>query len=339
MVERGCREKIITYANESQGSLLGRIGASTSALMRTSIVQPQLKHTRENLEAFSSASSKSGPSSLLANHLTNSRQETSANDNFVSGSKAGSLPPERFRTQAYISSASTTSLQYDFDLFSAATTTKPAQLLHGHETNAITQSRHGKQRQSCIGDGAEVVSLLSDTKGLVDELPDLSVDAESSDGYSESWKPSDVDRINFYRIGNGLTAPPVHHPPSPTNPLNLLPDFDSGYSFVNEDLMITVSAEPMTVENRLSSRSSATISHASFESWLDVLTRYQDDVWGDMLPLVKEGRAEINIIRAEGGSAPKNCPALRRLGMLLGHLNDSPGANRIYESIIPLYRR
>ncbi|MCJ1434647.1 hypothetical protein MMC27_004016 [Xylographa pallens] len=338
MVEQGYKQKITTYAKESQDSLLGRIGASTSALMRTTIVQPQPKHIQENLVAFSSASSKSGPSSSLANQPIDSRHETSADDNFVSGSKAGSLLPESFRTHAYISSASTTSLQHDFDIFSAAMTTEPAQLLHGHETNAITQSRHGKQRRSWVGDGAEVVDLLSDTKGFVDELPDLSVDAESFDDYSESWKPSDVDRVNFYGIGNGLTAPPVHQPSSPTNPLNLLPDFDSGYSFVNKDLMITVSTEPMTIENGLPSRSSADISRANFESWLDVLTRYQDDVWGDMLPLVKEARAQINITRAEAGTAPKNRPALRRLGMLLGHLDNFPGPNRVYKSINPIYR-
>ncbi|MCJ1378359.1 hypothetical protein MMC17_001457 [Xylographa soralifera] len=337
MVERSHKQKIANYSNESRGSLRGRIGASTSALMRATIVKPQPKDVPEILVAISSALSKSGPSSGVANQLTSSRHQTYENDNFVNGSRAGSLLPEGFRIHAYESS--TTSLQHEFDLFSATSTTDPAQVSHGHETSATSQSRHGKQRRSWAGDGAEVVDLLSDPRAFVDELPpDPSIDPQFFDDYPKSWKPDDVDRINFSRIGNGLTAPPVHHSPSPTNPLNFLPDFDFGYSFVNKDLMITVSAEPMTIENGISSKSSADPSSANFEPWLDVLTRYQDDVWGDMLPLVKEARAEINIISAKSGTAPENRPAIRRLGMLLGHFNDFSNANRASGPFTPVYQ-
>ncbi|MCJ1315396.1 hypothetical protein MMC15_000715 [Xylographa vitiligo] len=338
MVERSYKEEIMTYANESRDSLLGRIGASTFALMRATIVQPQPNNIRANLVAISSASNKSGPSSELNNQPFNPWQENSENNNSVSDGKVGSLLARSFRTHACISSTSTTSLQHDFDMFSATPTTVPTQLLPSHETNATTQTRHGKHRRSWVGDGAEVVDLLSDTRGLVDELPDPLVDVDSFDDYLESWKPDEVDRLSFFGLGN-LTAPPIHYPSSPTNPLNLLPDFDSGYNFVAKDLMITVSAKPMTIEYRLPSISSADLSSANFDSWLDVLTRYQDDVWGHMLPLVKEARAEINITLAEGGTVPKNRSAIRRLCMLLGHLNDFSNADRTYGFFASIHRR
>ncbi|TVY44740.1 hypothetical protein LOCC1_G002275 [Lachnellula occidentalis] len=57
------------------------------------------------------------------------------------------------------------------------------------------------------------------------------------------------------------------------------------------------------------------------EQWEGVLTRYTDEVWGGLLPLVKEARREVEGMRdgGEGGGIEKSV-ALRRLGGILGHL-------------------
>ncbi|MCJ1404156.1 hypothetical protein MMC11_007381 [Xylographa trunciseda] len=326
MAEKSYKQKIGISSDGSRGSILNRIGSSASTLMRATIVQPQPKHIGESLVAVSSASSKSGPSSGLAQRLTVSQQATFESDNFVSGDRISSLLTESFRTSTYGLSTSTTSLQHEFNTFSAIPATKPARMPRSHKTCTTFQSRHGKQRTSWHGDGAEVVDLLSDPSFLVNEMADSAVDVEPLDPYPETWTPNDVDRTILYEPRNGLTAPPVHHTPSPTNPLNLIPDFASGYHSANKDLMITVPVNPMIVEIGLSSRSSADPSSTNLESWLDVLTRYQDDVWGDILPLVKEARAEMEISSADGGAALVDRPATRRLAMILGHFDDFSNA-------------
>ncbi|MCJ1388028.1 hypothetical protein MMC18_000872 [Xylographa bjoerkii] len=331
MAEQSYKQKIAASSDIRRGSLLSRIGASTSALTRATIVQIQPTHIGESLITISSASSKSGPSSGIANQRTFSRGETSEKDDIVSGSRVNPLLTESFRTFPYSTSTSTTSLQHEFDMFSAVPTTNPALFSRSRGTYTGAQSRHGKQRRSWVGDGAEVVDLLSDPSFFLDDLPDPSVDAEPFDDYPELWKP-DVDRMSSYEIGNGLTAPPVHHTPSPTNPLNLSPDFDFGYSVSSKSLMTTVPVNPMNVKDGLCSRSSADSSSTNFKPWLDVLTRYQDDVWGDMLPLVKEARAELKIASAEGGTPIVDRPAIKRLGMILGHFNDFSGAAHLQPS-------
>jgi hypothetical protein len=56
-----------------------------------------------------------------------------------------------------------------------------------------------------------------------------------------------------------------------------------------------------------------------FEQWEDVLSRYADEVWGGLLPLIKEARNEVEEMRsgASHGEQPK---ALRRLNAILSHL-------------------
>ncbi len=53
------------------------------------------------------------------------------------------------------------------------------------------------------------------------------------------------------------------------------------------------------------------------EQWEGVLSRYQDEVWGGLLPLVKQAKEEIKEIH--DGTADSRPAALRRLDLVLGH--------------------
>lgn len=60
------------------------------------------------------------------------------------------------------------------------------------------------------------------------------------------------------------------------------------------------------------------------EMWEEVLNRYQDEVWGGMLPLVKKAKQELEEAKIEG-TEDRQPKALRRLGMVLSHIsNTSP---------------
>jgi hypothetical protein len=49
------------------------------------------------------------------------------------------------------------------------------------------------------------------------------------------------------------------------------------------------------------------------------LTSYADEVWGGLMPLVKEARKEVEEIEI-GGMTSEKPTALRRLEAILGHL-------------------
>ncbi len=55
------------------------------------------------------------------------------------------------------------------------------------------------------------------------------------------------------------------------------------------------------------------------EQWESVLTRYTDEVWGGLLPLVKQAQEEIEGM-GEGETAKEKPAALMRLEAILGHL-------------------
>ena len=321
MAESSGWQKTATSSDGSRGSLISRIGASTSALVRDTILQPQPEHVGESLATISSSSSKGSPSSGLTKQLSVSQREISENRSVVSGSRAGSLT-ETFRTYANEASSSNTSLQHEFDIFGAVSARNPARVLRGNGTYNLTRSDHGEQRSSWVGDGAEVVALLSDPNFSVDELPDPFFDAETFNNCHELLKSSDINRTSLSAIGKGLITPPVHQTPSPTNSLNLLPNFDFGDDVASRNLLSTSPVALIGGENRRVSRPPTDLLSTNFESWLVVLTRYQDDVWGDMLPLVEEARAEMKIASAEGGAALIDRPAIRRLSMILRHVNE-----------------
>ncbi|KAK1769891.1 hypothetical protein QBC33DRAFT_529485 [Phialemonium atrogriseum] len=55
--------------------------------------------------------------------------------------------------------------------------------------------------------------------------------------------------------------------------------------------------------------------------WSDVLTRYTDEVWGDLSSLVEQARSEVaQLDDAKPEDSPPQTKALRRLRAILGHL-------------------
>ena len=102
------------------------------------------------------------------------------------------------------------------------------------------------------------------------------------------------------------------------NTYGLIPDFQE--------------SEPNLIGNNFNKAQTedimARISNAEelVEPWLHILDKYQDEVWGDMLPLVQEAREEVR--KAEENKdpnpqSPRGGPALWRLKMVLQHMYHS----------------
>lgn len=152
-------------------------------------------------------------------------------------------------------------------------------------------------------DGAAVVALLSDPAFTVDEEPSSTLDLEidAGDGRADErlqavkrpTKP--IDALN------------------PSNLPNLMPDFGAPWNPSYASLL----PQKGLHERRhfLGSRC------GDVQPWIDILDRYHDEVWGDMLPLVQEAREEVKAVN-EGRTCLQDRPAIRRLTMILQHLGN-----------------
>lgn len=149
-----------------------------------------------------------------------------------------------------------------------------------HESVAEQQSR----------DGEEVLAILAQP-GSADDAFEAPVE---DDDYDWGLSPEQLSQLRA--LTKDLFPPTeVHGPINPDNPLNLAPNFEGAYG-----------QPPMG-------------SNDWREQWEGVLNRYTDEVWGGLLPIVKEARKEVAELRNDISSTgqPK---ALRRLGAILRQL-------------------
>jgi hypothetical protein len=149
-------------------------------------------------------------------------------------------------------------------------------------------------------DGAEVRALLSDPHfvAISDtyDTEELSVDV-AAELFSQDF--SEPEKLAVKKIRADLPEEPVHNPVSETNPLNLIPNF--------RDLQATTPQQDDLFASPIS------ISH-----WGDVLNRYTDDVWGDLLPVVEKVKKQLDDAKS---GANLDAKAIERLRMVLKHVN------------------
>lgn len=152
-------------------------------------------------------------------------------------------------------------------------------------------------------DGEEVLAILSGP--IEDEKLE---DPETED---VDWNLN-AEQISQLRAMTKDLFPPteLHNPIPSDHPLNLIPDFGAS----------NIMKLPQTEVNGEESYIYIGLNRDTFkEQWEDVLTRYSDEVWGDLLPLVKEARQEVEQM-GKGEPSTEEPQALRRLRAILAHL-------------------
>lgn len=289
----------------SSPSLPQRIRASTSGLLQNAFGTPSAGSVTETPTSLHSETSKGA-----SNSSSTDVGEASSSMHFShirEDQNAASISPtgEPFRSRQGNGASSVGTAQAAFDAFVAEPQEVPTILGTAQPTSSLDGKRRSTRPEPDDRDGAEVVALLSD--------PTFSVDDDPADAWVYDFsKPTDTDKV----LSNTRTRPDaVESPgdPAMVNPLDLIPDF-------RHDLEGRVPFSSTQDDDRWPSPHSIDFSNAgSIQPWLDILHRYQDEVWGDMLPLVVEAREEIRIANANGQGALRDRPAIRRLGMLLGH--------------------
>lgn len=191
-------------------------------------------------------------------------------------------------------------------------------------TNGISPSSkllHRTVAEQEYHDGHDVFAMLNQPSEL--HAP---FEAPQEDHGNYDWGLSSKQLSQLQSITKELFPSPAQHTSiSPDNLFNLLPqygdieDHRTQYDALGKAVEVlgadVINPPPNSVMYN-------TVSAINKEQWEGVLTRYADEVWGELLPLVKEARLEIEGIPNEGSPGIDQGKALRRLGAILGHLQN-----------------
>lgn len=330
---------------ESSGSIATRVRASASGLVRQTILNPSagfmtgaLASSTADAGKGGSGSSSAGPSQSTVSSLSPNVQDSSVHSPADSRNESTEwvsfrLHPGYRKNDGYID-------QYDFGDFMSRSSgpglAKPSNWSDRGDDSAsanekfVLQSRpskaniqlssapqrdiHGHPVKKTLGlnndndDGAAVVSLLSG--------PDFSVDEDSADFWGfETENLATCDDKNLEM--EALAAAPLDQV-SAVNPLDLLPDFRRPQNNATTTRLASLTATTSDFpESYVYDKTQVQLHGGDLQPWLDMLNKYQDEVWGYMLPLVQEAREEA---KASKERIPEDQPATRRLRMLLKHL-------------------
>lgn len=204
-------------------------------------------------------------------------------------------------------------------------------------SNGLTSSRHSGYPE--YDDGAEVRMLLSDPDFMVDTHPaaimmEGSVEQTAMDLFGDEYFPDEKRAADCIKAS--LPPPPVHQRISPDNPLNLRPEFaqpTATNSASHQDIQGVASTLESRDESYMYFATQSEREHWVSE-WDDVLNGYTDEVWGQMLPAVKEARSQLEEVKT--GSKRLDNNAVTRLRMILGHVVQSANSSLAYEQTFGL---
>ena len=308
---------------EGSASLSKRIGNSASEMLQNVFTRPSASAITETLGLLDADTSKGGASSSASVGDASSLQAVLAPE-----SCPGSGQPmvgEAFRSEQARGGIRADRGQHEFDEF--AQTSRLQEF-----DNAITQSldvgkfelpatvgnhcpcafcKMGKlhlNRETYVpevatasssNDGAAVVALLSDPAFGVDEEPTDTWAVPVTDKGKAKLESQPVEQ-QLYNWADLL---------APVNPLDLMPNFNTSWTL------------PTQSSSYYGEDSFWDPGFGDLQPWTAILNRYHDEVWGDMLPLVKEAREELKSANSSPEDTLHDRPALRRLGMLLKHLH------------------
>ncbi|MCJ1313856.1 hypothetical protein MMC25_007536 [Agyrium rufum] len=301
-------------SNGDQGPLATRIISSATNLLRATVTTSSGSEASSSLSS-ALPSSKGESSSQHRSHGTSLEHEHDHEQSRYVTSSLHSPPSaaQTFRTSESEDRRSLQQLQGEFDSFGTAA--RSSSMLSIRREGQIDTVEFFTNDQSSNGaldvryhanpeDGAAVVALLSDPTFSTDDDPSVFPnDDDDEDGSDEAaaslFTPpaSSIGTSSYLPQATGSTTSGTNPSSTPLPQTVLLPTFPN--------------SEPFDVR-----------------PWLQMSTRYHDEVWGDLLPLIQDAREEELGRNGErpgkgemdGMADVKKGPAVRRLEMVLRHL-------------------
>jgi hypothetical protein len=312
-VGKGKAKAVQQDPDTTSSSLASRIASSASRLAKDAVTTPGGDLT-QSLATSSAASGKSRPTPSSSTGQPHESLETKYRSPFPTGDSSSSLGS----STAFRSLASDTGTAAEFEDFVTNSGSERALRFtglenrgdlpirrNGHEAASWSSEFHGRDearsmwQDAAALDGAEVVELLSDPCFVA--MTDVYDTADpSADDVSDLFAlnlDSEAERTATSKIRSALPSAPQHRPVAANNPMNLIPSLDAQ----SQSLLAS------TPERE-----------AWFAEWSGVLNGYTDEVWGDLLPVVREAQKDMEEVKA--GAKDVDMKALQRLRMIVGHI-------------------
>ncbi|CAK7225046.1 hypothetical protein SBRCBS47491_005758 [Sporothrix bragantina] len=186
------------------------------------------------------------------------------------------------------------------------------------QTATITQQPSSAVAEQESRDGLDVVNLLA-ADGPPEEEPDYG-DIELAEDEIKALK-----RALFGNNNENTGSLPATHQ-NWDNVLNFIPDFVrpnplGGYE--DEEVSAGAPVKSHDTQATMGMTHSSESTRQWLDQWHDVLTRYDDEVWGGLSPLVALAREEVDQLQqSEPEQIPAGTKALDRLRQILGHLRE-----------------
>ena len=315
-----------------------RIGASATGLLRDTVLQPSPATLTGGLSSMvnngkGEGESNTGPSQAVSQSWsTNLRSSRGQERNQANQDMQGASPHSPFGSQC--ASMITQHLPPNSLLASIDGSPEYPEFhgsadhvggLNSAEFEDVWNHKNRDQSTMVGGlqghdDGAAVVALLSSAS--------FSADDESAASWNLLYDESVA--VSSMLQGNREYVACESHDldlegQSFKNTRSLVPDWMLDRGSSSESPSILAATMLHTDESYMCSTRDMESLVAQTEPWLKFLTSYQDEVWGDHLPLIREARKELQDLRnGEHEATTRGQPALRRLEMILGHLDIRP---------------
>ncbi|KAK8175237.1 hypothetical protein IWX90DRAFT_103671 [Phyllosticta citrichinensis] len=174
-------------------------------------------------------------------------------------------------------------------------------------------------------DGAAVRDILSfpDPTDYEYNMLSESTQEPPSNLFSPNYTPQEQEIVQ--KIKSSLPTPPQHRSLSQDHPLNLRPEFAAD---AHTEHALRELVDVLQSEQERAILNDTPVQKEFLADWEDVLTSYADQVWGDMLPIVKEARSQLQEVKS--GMNRLDNKAVARLRMILGHV---VGAEEVATSV------
>ncbi|KAL1988994.1 hypothetical protein VTN96DRAFT_5757 [Rasamsonia emersonii] len=184
----------------------------------------------------------------------------------------------------------------------------------GQSTTSYTAPPHTSLQNS--EDGAAVVSLLSDPAFQPEFLP--TEDDPTDYSVIDTVPPLTAEEIqiidSFRRHPSSSqgTEEPHHHRPITSR--SLIPDIDSFLAQQDANNNSHAAVDTATLRDTVLSNLPGA------EDWIGVEDRYHEEVWGYLRPTLEAASKELEEKKKSPGKEEKDGPAVRRLKMILRHM-------------------
>ncbi|MCJ1278549.1 hypothetical protein MMC21_006366 [Puttea exsequens] len=302
-----------------------RLGASASGLLQNTLSRPSPSNVTQNLASLNTDAEK-GQS--ITGSATHGEASSSSEAAASRSSQIGSREPPRsdnFRSDERLMMGKQNS-QVAFDDFMARSQGYGPDFepLQGQPpSSGRPAADSGRQVEGSTGESVEKFDLQR-AWDQVGKTPSENEDGAAvvalltDSGFSIKTEPDDDDfdaldfdgqlRNSHERSSAGQDPGKAADHFSVKSSLDLIPDFNTPLDNVHTNEHLSGLRLPDTTLDDV-------------QPWAEILGRYHDEVWGDMLPLVQQARREVKAAAAESNDSSQDRPALRRLGLLLRHLS------------------